>query len=214
LDTSLKIPAKKLYNHPSSKRTNYSHFYSRSQRASSLPEWRSNFINWAGTVMDKKFLLISFFIYTFGDIISLFVSTEENKKRNPEQAYVLFCQNLAFLISNLLVYWSCVFFIKKISYNAAKTFVDGFKPTEVANKAANKLSEGIGLLAGIIPNELIKPVIVSMMTSYFIQNLPDWVLKLFGLQRHYHPDEKVVYNSQQIKHAPASSFKGLTQAMP
>jgi len=143
-------------------------------------EWKKNIINKAAGM---NLLLISFVIYTIGDLLGLFMNTFENQKRNPKEAFSLFCQNLAFIVCNLVIYWGAVFGVKKLTNHFSHKFVEGFEPKDIASKAADRISDVLGLLAGLPFNDLIKPIGVSMLTNYFINNPPQQLVNFFGFNQ-------------------------------
>lgn len=144
------------------------------------PEWKKNVISKAAGM---NLLLISFVIYTIGDLLGLFMNTFENQKRNPKEAFSLFCQNLAFIVCNLVIYWGAVFGVKKLTNHFSHKFVEGFEPKDIASKAADRISDVLGLLAGLPFNDLIKPIGVSMLTNYFINNPPQQLVNFFGFNQ-------------------------------
>jgi len=149
--------------------------------------WKSNLI---GKVANTNLLLVGFVIYTLGDLIELVVNTNENKKRNPQQAFVLFCQKLASKICNLIIYWGAVFGLKRLFKHASQKFVEGYEPKETAIRAADRLSDILGLLGGLPFNDLLKPVAVSMLTGYFMKHPPNALIQLMGLSN-YAPSSPV-----------------------
>lgn len=148
-----------------------------------LPVEKVKFIN---RVSKCQILPLSFAVYTLGDILYLFVNNAENNKNNPEIADKLFCQQLATLICNIIVYWASVLVIE----NAAKSFfgryVENYKPKHEGRKAAENLSALVALIAGVPVNELFKAVGVAKLTNWFYKHFssfPSWFLKIFGLYK-------------------------------
>jgi hypothetical protein len=162
----------------------------KSKQARAFQKNQNNFtpqkINFISKVSKLQILPISFFIYTVGDLVYLFVNNIENNKNSPEMADKLFCQQLATTICNIVIYWASVLLIDKTLKSRFDKYVEGFKPRRDATKAAENLSAIAALVAGVPINELLKAIGVSKLTNWFhkhFSSFPLWFLKLFNLER-------------------------------
>jgi hypothetical protein len=143
------------------------------------PEAKTKFLE---KVVNWNILGLSFLIYSFGDIVSLFMNTAENKRHNSQNASILFWHNIANIICNVSVYWSAVWGIRKLAKGFAAKFVADSLTGEKASKAVNVISDFFALLGALPFNDILKPSLVSWLTAYLIKHPIDWLQELFGLQ--------------------------------